>query len=351
MMRVIKVFALVGMIGFALIAWLTHEYYQQPLSTPADTIVTVTVGDSLRGIGQDLYNKQVLSSVDMFVMWGRVFRHDRYLKTGEYAIPVGTSMAGLFEILRSGKSIGYKVVVPEGSNMFEVAQFLEQANLVPAKEFLKLVTNKKFIKSVLNEDASSLEGYLFPDTYFFTKVDGVKLIANKMVQRFNDKYLRISRPQGWTRAQHVTLASIIEKETGAPFERRKISSVFHNRLQKKMRLQTDPTVIYAKLLRTGAQNMNITKADLLADHPYNTYTRGGLPPGPIANPGIEALQAATSPEATEFLFFVSKNDGTHTFTKTYKEHLSAVGTFQLDAKARQGKSWRDLKKASPNKNK
>jgi UPF0755 protein len=327
----------------AFIGWLTYEYYSAPWPMTAETIVTVTAGDSLRGIGQDLYNKQVIPSVQTFVMWARLFRHDRNIKTGEYAIPTNTSMAGLFKILRSGKSIGYKVVVPEGSNMYEVAKFLEDANLCMAGDFLKIVTNRKFVKAQLDEDAASLEGYLFPDTYFFTKVDGCRLIAAKMVQRFKDKVLRVPPPPGWSRKQFVTLASIIEKETGAPFERGKISSVFHNRLQKGMRLQTDPTVMYAKILRTGEPDNNISKADLQTDHPYNTYMRKGLPPGPISNPGLEALDAAAHPENTPYLFFVSKNDGTHVFTSDYKDHNAAVGAYQLNAKARAGHSWRELK--------
>jgi len=343
-MKFVRILLIVALAGAAFVAWFTYDYYSAPLPLTAETIVTVTAGDSLRGIGKDLYNKQVIGNVDIFVMWARLFHHDRALKTGEYAVPLGTSMAGLFDILRSGKSIGYKVVVPEGSNMYDIAKVLEDTKLCSADDFLKIVTNRKFVKAQIGEDTSSLEGYLFPDTYFFTKVDGCKLIAAKMVERFNDKLLRVKAPQGWTRHQFVTLASIIEKETGAPFERPKISSVFHNRLEKKMRLQTDPTVLYAKVLRTGEAQSNISKADLTTDHPYNTYTRSGLPPGPISNPGLEALDAAAHPATTPYLFFVSKNDGTHIFTSTYKDHESAVGQYQLNSKAREGKSWRDLKK-------
>jgi UPF0755 protein len=344
MMKVFKILVIIGFIGSALVAWFTYEYFEQPLALKSDTIITVTQGDSMRSIGRDLYNKEVLSSIDTFVLWSRILKQGKYLKTGEYNIPVGTSMAGLFAILKSGKSIGYRVVVPEGSNMFDVALLLEKAELCSAANFLKVATNRKFVKSLLGEGASSLEGYLFPDTYFFTKVDGAKLIATKMVHRFDDKYLQVQKPEGWSRQQFVTLASIIEKETGAPFERPKISSVFHNRLQKGMRLQTDPTVMYAKLLKSGQIQTNISKADLSMEHPYNTYMHKGLPPGPISNPGIESLQAAAHPETTDFLFFVSKNDGTHVFTTTYKEHTSAVSAYQVNPKAREGKSWRDLKK-------
>lgn len=345
--RVIKVLLLFAVILGAFVSWQTHEYYSQPLPLTTETIVTVSEGESLQQISRDLMEKQVLSSTDSFVLWARIFGHDKKIKVGEYSVAPNTSMAGLFDILTSGKSIGYRVVVPEGFNMYEVALAIEQAGLASSATILQIINNRKLVKSMVGEDLPSLEGYLFPDTYFFTKADGAKTIVKKMVQRFLDKYPRVGKRQGWTRHQIVILASIIEKETGAPFERPQISSVFHNRMLKQMRLQTDPTVLYGKLLDTGNISTNITKMDLLTDNPYNTYTRKGLPPGPISNPGIEALQAAVSPAQTEYLFFVSKNDGTHVFSADYKAHEKAVKDYQLNARARAGKSWRDLKKGTP----
>ena len=149
---------------------------------------------------------------------------------------------------------------------------------------------------------------------------------------------------GWTRHQIVTLASIIEKETGAPEERPLISSVFHNRLKKGMRLQTDPTVLYGKAERVGSFAINITTEDLRTPNRYNTYTIYGLPPGPIANPGREALSAVLAPAESTYLYFVSQNNGTHIFSSDYEAHNKAVKHFQLDPKAREGKSWRDLSK-------
>jgi UPF0755 protein len=176
-----------------------------------------------------------------------------------------------------------------------------------------------------------------------------------MVKRFLfvfGEVLPQSHVQGWTRHQIVTLASIIEKETGAPEERPLISSVFHNRLLKKMRLQTDPTVIYGKAEKSGKIEINITRADLLTPSRYNTYVIPALPPGPIANPGKEALLAAVNPAASGYLFFVSQNDGTHVFSEDYSAHNRAVQKFQLDRKAREGKSWRDLqnRKTVPGQN-
>lgn len=343
-MRALKYVLLFVVLGLSLVSWLGYQYFQKPLVLPAYRIVSVKAGDSLRSIGNDLYDKEVISSVDEFLVWGRLFKHDKSIRTGEYGIPVGTTMNQLFLILRSGKSLGYRVAIPEGSNILEVAQRLEETRLCTAAEFLKVVHDKKFIESALGERLPSLEGYLFPDTYFFTKVDGPKVIARKLVQRFKDKTAHLTIPTGWTRHQIVTLGSIIEKETGAEEERPIISSVFHNRLQKQMKLQTDPTVIYAKYLATGLYELRISRDDLMFMHPYNTYRVKGLPPGPISNPGYEALSAAIKPATSEYLFFVSRNDGTHVFTKEYRDHAKAVGEFQLNAKAREGKSWRDLKK-------
>jgi len=332
------------LLGGGLAVWQSYSYYRTPLPLTESQVVTVEHGATLRSIGEQLKEKGAIPAVNVFVMWARVFGHDKKLKTGEYELPAGTSMAGLFEILRSGKSIGYPITVPEGTNMYDIALIVERSRLGKAAEFLRLANDRAFVTSLLGEEAVSLEGYLFPDTYYFTKVDGTKLIVKSMVERFLDRYSQVQPREGWTRNQIVTLASIIEKETGAPFERRRISSVFHNRLEKGMRLQTDPTVLYGKVRKLGTAQINITRADLTEDNPYNTYTRKGLPPGPISNPGVEAMQAAVDPEPTAFLYFVSKNDGTHEFSMDYAGHNKAVGAFQKNAKARKGKSWRDLKK-------
>ncbi len=343
-MRFLKWILVIALVVSAFVAWQTQDYYSKALPHTAYRIITVTDNDTLREVAQQLYDKEMIGSVEVFVMWARIFGHDKKMKSGEYGVAVGTTLNGLFEILRSGKSLGHRLIVPEGTNLFEIGAKLEELSLCKKEEFVKLATSKKFIKTIFSEELSSLEGYLFPDTYFFTKVDGCRTIARRLVLRFLDKFKKIATRTGWTRHQIVTLASIIEKETGAGFERPQISSVFHNRLQKKMRLQTDPTVMYARLLKTGSYQSNITKSDLLADHPYNTYKRSGLPPGPISNPGLEALSAAVQPASTEYLYFVSKNDGTHVFSKNYKDHSSAVTSYQIDPKARAGKSWRDLSK-------
>jgi UPF0755 protein len=192
--------------------------------------------------------------------------------------------------------------------------------------------------------APSLEGYLFPETYSLTKYTTVKELVQSMVQNFKETYKALGTPDtGLSRQELVTLASVVEKETGAPEERPMIASVFYNRLKKGMPLQSDPTILYGIIDETGKPTDNITKADLTHFNRYNTYTVKKLPFGPISNPGREALVAVFHPANTEFLYFVSRNNGTHIFSKTYEEHLRAVRTFQIDPAARAGKSWRDLK--------
>jgi UPF0755 protein len=191
----------------------------------------------------------------------------------------------------------------------------------------------------------SLEGYLFPDTYQVTKFTNERKLLSAMVRKFESVWVQYEKelaPTKFTRNQLITLASIVEKETGAPEERPLISSVFYNRMQKGMMLQTDPTVLYGKMNLSNKLEGNISRSDLKTETIYNTYTIKGLPPGPISNPGIEAIKAALHPAQGEYLYFVSMNEGRHRFTKSYKDHLEAVRKFQMDPKAREGKSWRDL---------
>ena len=201
------------------------------------------------------------------------------------------------------------------------------------------------MKSLLGEDLPSLEGYLFPSTYLFTRFTTQKEIVREMVRQFLVAYSEVMegpKQLDMKRVEHVTLASIIEKETGVPEERGLVSSVFHNRLKKGMLLQTDPTVIYGVAEKTGVMPKNIRKTDLVTPTRYNTYTNKGLPIGAISNPGKESLVAALNPDQSEFLFFVSRNDGTHVFSSTYEQHNKAVREFQMNAKNREGKSWRDF---------
>ena len=332
--------------GFAL--WIyTFSLRAGPrASTPEDVIFEVKPGQSLKQIADTLEAEQLISSAFKIRLWAKVSGNSNQVKVGEYALNTTMSPKEIFEVLISGKSVARTLTIAEGLNIFEIAELIEKKGFTTHQEFLKLVRDKKFIYQVLGENVSSLEGYLFPETYSYTKYTTLPELVRSMVGRFLKVYSEVTAAtggtQGWTRNQVVTLASIVEKETGAPEERPLISSVFHNRLRIHMRLQTDPTVMYGYWVQTGKPMTNITRKDLLAPHMYNTYVISGLPPGPIANPGRESLRAALQPAQSEYLYFVSKNQGTHTFSTSLKEHENAVRKFQIDPKAREGKSWRQL---------
>jgi UPF0755 protein len=267
---------------------------------------------------------------------------------GEYALDRSMTPQEVLGVLVSGKSIQYPITFPEGSNVFEMAAALEAKGLYKAEEFLKAVRDPALIQKLLAIEVSSLEGYLFPETYNVTKFTPMNELIANMVQNFKNAYQTLEAqgslaPVQLARHELVTLASVVEKETGAPEERPLIASVFYNRLQKNMKLQSDPTIIYGIWVETGAYKQNISREDITRATRYNTYTVPRLPFGPIANPGRESLAAVMKPARSEYLYFVSKNDGTHIFTRTYEDHTRAVKDFQLNPAARQGTSWRDLK--------
>ncbi|MEJ2039528.1 MAG: endolytic transglycosylase MltG [Desulfosarcinaceae bacterium] len=220
------------------------------------------------------------------------------------------------------------VTIPEGYTFKQIASELARLGLADEQAFIDLASDPATVHD-FGLEGETMEGYLFPDTYYFPKGLPAKSIMAKMVERFRQQVPREwsqrARQLGLSLYQVITLASIIEKETGDASERPLISSVFHNRLKKHMRLESDPTVIY------GIKNFdgNLTRKHLTTRTPYNTYTIRGLPKGPIANPGRDAIRAALYPAQTDFLFFVSKKDSTHHFSKTIEEHNRAVRKYQL----------------------
>ncbi len=331
-----------GLAGGAFIAKTFLESTASMDSAPV--IFEVNPGQSLKSVANELEEQGLITDAGKLYWYGRFKSADKKIRVGEYAISPNMTPIEILAIITSGKSLERPITVTEGMNIFEIAEVVDKQGVIKGQDFLATVKNATLARELSGENVSTLEGYLFPETYNITKYTDAKELVRMMVSRFNDVYEKTVPKITLTRAQLVTLASIIEKETGAPEERPVISSVFHNRMQKGMRLQTDPTVVYGIFAATGKWDKNISRADLLNDTPYNTYTRGGLPPGPISNPGRESLLAAAHPARTDFLYFVSKNDGTHVFTPTYEAHVNAVKEFQLNRKAREGKSWRDLKK-------
>ncbi|MEN0058420.1 MAG: endolytic transglycosylase MltG [Bdellovibrio sp.] len=342
--------ALVAAVG-GTAAYLAFEFVNsRPSETAQDVVYEVAPGSNFNVIAEELQSKGLITNGRLFSIYARIKGDRGKLKVGEYLLRTNMVPAEILEVITSGKSIARSFTVSEGLSIYEVAELYEKQGFGTAQDFKSWARNPQFIKSLLGEEPRSLEGYLFPETYMLTKYTDTKALLSNMVKRFlyvyNEVIAEGSLP-GWSRHQIVTLASIIEKETGAPEERPLISSVFHNRLARKMRLQTDPTIIYGKAELTGKLEINITRKDLSTPTAYNTYVIYGLPPGPIANPGREALRAVLKPAQSNYLFFVSQNDGTHVFSEDYKGHHKAVQRFQLDQKARQGKSWRDLQKRTP----
>lgn len=303
-------------------------------------------GRTFNQVARELKEKSVITNDRYFYFLARLLDKTTKIRVGEYLIPEGSTPQEVLDILVSGKSIEYPITIQEGLNMYEIANLLAEKGFYSAKEFLEVCRDKNLIRELLAENIDSLEGYLFPDTYKVTRFTEVDELVRAMVVNFLAVYkdLVMNHPVKMKRHEVVTLASIVEKETGAPDNRTIISSVFHNRLQKKMRLQSDPTILYGILDKTGTPKNNITRQDIKSYTKYNTYRVNGLPYGPISNPGEAALRATMRPDQTSFLYFVSRNDGTTEFTSNLIDHNKAVRQYQILRSGREGKSWRDLHK-------
>ncbi len=290
--------------------------------------VEVTDGMSFKAISATLKKEGVIRYRGYFEIMGRIQGISRRVRAGFYGLSTNMSMWDVLDALRKGRIIEYEVVIPEGYNLYQIGWTLSNTPLISdPQEFIRLVKDKNYVHA-LGIDADTLEGYLFPDTYYLPKGAKLEDIPKKMVQRyravFDDSYRARARELGFTEQQVVTLASIIEKEAKVPSERKLISSVYQNRLKKGMRLQADPTAVYG----TKAWVTKVTKEDLKRRSPYNTYLHKGLPPGPIANPGQGSILAALYPEHVDYLFFVAQGDGSHYFSSDYGAHEKAVGRYR-----------------------
>lgn len=316
---------------------------------PSEVIYEVAQGKPFNKISRELEEKGLIDNALLFSIYARLRGEASKVKVGEYSLRQNMTPKEVLEVLVSGKSVGRFFTVSEGLNIFEIADLYQLAGFGTREVFLNLCRDPQFINQLLGERHDSLEGYLFPETYQLTKFTTTAELLQNMVHRFQEVYnqvIPLSEIGGLSKHQVVTLASIIEKETGASGERVTISSIFHNRMKKGMMLQTDPTILYGMAVEKGKMVLKISKADITRPTRYNTYTIKGLPPGPISNPGREALLAAIKPAQTDFLYFVSQNNGTSVFSKDFSSHNKAVLKYQVDPKARQGKSWRDLKNAT-----
>jgi len=304
-------------------------YFNAPVEDQGrDVLITIPGGSSFVSASQLLVDEGVVRSLRAFVFLGKIKGLSNSIQAGELKFRTDMTSNQALDVLVRGKAVSYQVTIPEGYNVQMVAALLAEKGLGEIDRFMELAKNGEFARG-LGVPADSLEGFLFPDTYSWPKGLSEEDILSRMVSKYSSVFTDAMRSRaeemGMSEFEVVTLASIIEKETGAPEEREQVSAVFHNRLKKGYRLQTDPTVIY------GLKNFNgdLTKKDLRTDHPYNTYTRNGLPVGPIANPGEASLKAVLSPARVSYLYFVARGDGTHVFSNNLVEHNKAVAIYQL----------------------
>jgi UPF0755 protein len=321
--------AIVGAAGWLAWALLTAV---QP---NGQTFVMLRPGYSTRHIAAELKNAGIIHSEEAFILW-HYYHHGRTLKAGEYLFDKPANMIDIEKRLRRGDVYFHTVVVPEGFTMFDIARAIEAAGLGPADDFLKVAQSDTSLIADLDPSAHTLEGYLFPETYDFTRMMTMQEMAASMVKQFRQVASQIGLiPQQYnttpdaTRALHatVTMASIVEKETAVPEERPMVASVYYNRLTKHIALDADPSIIYAELL-AGTYQGALHHADMSFTSPYNTYRNAGLPPGPIANPGRSALEAAMHPAESEYYYFVADAQGHHRFARTIEEHNKNVVAYR-----------------------
>jgi UPF0755 protein len=304
-------------------AWLAWALLL-PVRLNQPIFVILKPGWSTRHIATELKEQGVIRNAQAFLLYHYVVK-PKTLKAGEYKFENSSSAMVAHDRLVRGDIYVHYVTVPEGFNMFDIGDAIEAEGLGKREEFVDQAKKQTLLIKDLDPEATSLEGYLFPDTYGFSRAQTMSDIVGVMVRRFKQEANALNLKSDVHRV--VTLASIVEKETAASEERPMVAGVYQNRLRIGMALDADPSVIYAALLNDRYQG-TIHQSDLQFDSPYNTYRHAGLPPGPIANPGKASLQAAMNPTPSEYLFFVSDNNGHHRFARTLNEHSRNVALYR-----------------------
>jgi UPF0755 protein len=317
--------------------WLVHGLYRPLRLRPESALFEAPKGSRVAGVATRLRREGRLERSGPFLAAYRLFIAPRPVIAGEYEWKDPLTVKRALLDLVEGRVHLRSFTVPEGLTARETASLLDAKGVAAAAEFLAAARAGAAVAD-LDPTAPNLEGYLYPDTYFYPKGAAAAEIVKAMVARFravfDPGFQARARLGGMTIRQAVTLASLIEKEASLPAEKRLVSAVFHNRLRIGMKLDCDPTVIYG-LKEAGRFDGNLRRRDLETPGPYNSYLRPGLPPGPICNPGREALEAALDPADAPYLYFVSRNDGSHVFSATFREHQNAVRAYQLNRAARE----------------
>jgi UPF0755 protein len=349
-----KIFWLVFIAALASAGWFAWALLT-PVELPAKTFVMLRPGYSTHRIASELKSAGVIRSEQAFILWHYFHRH-RSLKAGEYLFEKPANVIDLQKRLRRGDVYFHTVVVPEGFTMFDIARAIEAAGLGPADDFLKVAQSDTTLIADLAPNAPSLEGYLFPDTYEFSRMQTMQDLAAVMVRQFrqvahqiglveapegvassspNSPHIEVQLSIGFrdpnaalTEIERtVIVASIVEKETSVAEERPLVAGVYYNRLAKKIALDADPSIIYAELI-AGTYQGALHHADMQFKSPYNTYRNAGLPPGPIGNPGKSALEAAMHPAQSDYYYFVADAAGHHRFARTMEEHNKNVDAYR-----------------------
>ncbi len=318
-----KLFTILVVAAAAFAGWLAWAVYT-PVTPAGQKFVLLHPGFTTRKIASELKAVGVIRNERAFLIWHYLDRRHS-LKAGEYLFEKTASLKDIHSRLVHGDIFVHTVVIPEGYTMFDIAAAIEQAGLGTREDFLKIAQRDTELIQDLAPEARTLEGYLFPDTYEFTRTQSMHDIVTAMVHHFRQVAGAIGLNSEVD--QTVIMASIVEKETAAPDERPLVASVYYNRLTRRMALDADPSVIYAELL-AGTYQGALHHDDLQIKSPYNTYRYPGLPPGPIGNPGRSSLEAALHPAISEYLYFVSDANGHHRFARSLEEHNRNVVAFR-----------------------
>ncbi len=316
--------------AFLLVIWFVSLIFFPSYNQGSVEVLIPQGADSLR-IAKILSQHQLIKSPFLFILLSKIFNWEKDLKAGKYEL-TSPSLIEVLHRLRKGEIKIYRVTIPEGLPKWEVAKILSSKGVVKEDEFLRLIDNPQIFKEDCNFPLpkDSLEGYLYPDTYYFTRNENPQEVVKKFLVRF-EEVVRLLY-ENWREKNHfsleevITLASIVEKEARVSSEKPIIAAVFYNRLQKGLRLRADPTVKYA----LGNFRERLTLSGLKIPSFYNTYLYHGLPPGPICSPGKDSIYAVLYPAKVDYLYFVAKGNGSHQFSQTYEQHLKAVYQYQKE---------------------
>jgi len=319
--------ALCALVLAASAALAAHRLLSPASPDAPEVLFVVSPGETLADVARSLEREGLVRNAAAVEWLARLRNLAAQLRAGEYVLSAALAPNEILTRIAEGRVKTYELVVPEGFTLAQIAQRLGAAGLVDEAAFLSVARDPE-TATAIGVEGETLEGYLFPETYRIPRGLPAEAVARSLVAEFFEVWRQIeplAQAQGLSMRDTVTLASIVEKETGDPRERPLIAAVFRNRLGRGMRLETDPAVIYGIPDFDG----NLRRRDLEdTDNPYNTYRNFGLPPGPIASPGAGALRAVVEPADTDYLYFVSRNDGTHTFSRSYREHVLAVNKYQ-----------------------